>query len=319
MAYWDAAFLASPADADLISEGAGKIRELKDAIHDGSWVSHIGTALFATAAEVTAGTESGKAIAPDHLAEAGIRAAVLPTNHLSGLALSNAADTEHDLTIAVGKARDATDAVDMTLASALTKQGDAEWAVGTAAGGFAAGESMPATGTVHVWIIKRSDTGVVDVLFNDHATTALTPTLPANYDYKRLIGSYRTSSSHFINGDWWGTGLNRTFMFDTPILDVSTASPGTNAVTAALSTPGGIVVNALLNTSQGTNGLPYISSLTNADLAPSLTVAPLASSGSSGNIADKLEVFTNTSSQIRYRCLSDVAIYIATIGYEMSL
>jgi hypothetical protein len=108
------------------------------------------TGIYATAAEVLAGTEAAKAIAPDHLAEAGITAA-LPTNHLSGLALSNAADTEHDLTIAVGKARDATDAVDMTLASALTKQGDAEWAVGTAAGGFAAGESMPATGTVHVW------------------------------------------------------------------------------------------------------------------------------------------------------------------------
>jgi hypothetical protein len=272
------------------------------------------TGIYATAAEVLAGTEAAKAIAPDHLAEAGITAA-LPTNHLSGLALSNAADTEHDLTIAVGKARDATDAVDMTLASALTKQGDAEWAVGTAAGGFAAGESMPATGTVHVWLIKRSDTGVVDVLFNDHATSALAPTLPANYDYKRLIGSYRTSSSHFINGDWWGTGVDRTFMYDTPILDVNNATPGTNAITAALSTPGGIKTRALIN-GLAAAGIFYVSSLENADLAPSATGVPLSSFHSGGTTTYAM---TDVSSQIRYRSSWNGQTYIATLGYEMSL
>ncbi|WP_210334307.1 hypothetical protein, partial [Rhizobium sp. RHZ02] len=40
--------------------------------------------------------------------------------------------------------------------------------------------------TYHVFLIQRSDTGVVDVLFSLSATS---PTMPTNYDRKRRIGS----------------------------------------------------------------------------------------------------------------------------------
>lgn len=240
---------------------------------------------------------------------------VLVTNHLSGLAMSHAADTDHDITIAAGKARDATDSVDMVLASAITKLFDAEWAVGSTNGGFAAGESLPASGTIHIWLIKRSDTGVVDVLANNHATTALSPTLPANYDYKRRIGSYRTNgSNNIINGDWWGTGLVRTFMYDSPILDYTTANCGTSASSLALSVPTGIVVKALMNI-WATNGI-YVSALVSTDMAASNSVAPLLNSGYRG---DNCWAFTNTSSQIRRRSLSDEAQYMVTVGWEDSL
>jgi len=243
----------------------------------------------------------------------------LPAGHISGLAMSNnGVDAEHDLNIAVGSCRDTTNSEDMVLASAFVKQGDATWAVGTAAGGFATGETIPATGTVHVWLIKRSDTGVVDILMNNDATTGLTPTLPTGYDYKRLIGSWRTASSHFINGDWWGTGGDRTFMFDTPILDVSSATPGTAAVTAALSTPGGIIVAALVNVTVDTS-TAYLSSFANADLAPSATLAPLATVVGSNPGSNPARIFTNTSAQIRYRRGADAAIYIATLGWEQTL
>ncbi len=249
-----------------------------------------------------------------------LKANMLPMGWLSGLAMTNAADTDHDITIAAGKCRDSTDAVDMVLASALTKQGDAAWAVGTNAGAMDTG-SLPSAGTIHVWLIKRSDTGVVDALFSISATA---PTMPANYDYKRLVGSYRTvvTTGHIINGDWFGTGVLRTFMFDTPILDVNNATPGTNAVTAALSTPGGIAVEAIFNVFCGV--AVYVSALCNADMAPSITVAPLATAGqavdeSYGNSHNIAWVFTDTSSQIRYRIFKDLAFRIATLGWRQFL
>jgi len=269
--------------------------------------------VYSSSAEILAGTEAAKAIAPDQLLAANIR---LPMGHISGLVLSHDTDTEHDINVTAGKARDATDVADMVLASEITKQVDAAWAVGNDAGGMDTG-AVPASATVHVWLIKRSDTGVVDALFSISATA---PTIPANYDYKRLIGSYRTdASNNILNGDWWGTGTNRTFMYDTPILDVSTANSGTSAVTAALSTPGGIAVRAHVNIADAA-GTPYASALNNADMVPSITLAPLATEGSNTHQAGTLAtVITNTSSQIRYRCLADVAIYIATLGWEQTL
>jgi hypothetical protein len=72
----------------------------------------------------------------------------------------------------------------MRLATAITKQLDATWAVGTNAGGRDTGAS--ADGTWYLWLIKRPDTGVVDVLFSLSATA---PTMPSNYTLKRRIGA----------------------------------------------------------------------------------------------------------------------------------
>lgn len=243
----------------------------------------------------------------------------LPMGHLSGLGLSHAADTEHDITVAAGKARDATDAVDMALAAAITKRADAEWAVGDTNGGMAAGESLPASGTIHIWLIKRSDTGVVDVMANNHATTGLTPTLPASYDYKRRIFSLRTdSSSNIINGDQWGTGQRRTFIFDTPILDLNNVTPGdTNAHTIAISTPAGIIVKALLvATSASAGGL--LSSLASADVAVG-AMPDVSSNNFHATGAFKVEVFTNTANQVRIRQRVNEAASVGTYGWEDSL
>jgi len=73
----------------------------------------------------------------------------------------------------------------MTLASGLTKRLDANWAVGTNQGGLDTGSI--ANTTYYVWLIQRSDTGVVDALFSLSSTS---PTMPSNYDRKRLVGSF---------------------------------------------------------------------------------------------------------------------------------
>lgn len=118
-----------------------------------------------------------------------------PRDWLAGLTISNAADTDHDITVAVGEATNSDNDAVMKLTSAITKQADATWAVGTNAGGMASGESLPANGRVNLWQIQRSDTGVVDFMFNNHATSGESPTLPTNYDRKRLIAKLLTNPS----------------------------------------------------------------------------------------------------------------------------
>ncbi|MBX5143217.1 hypothetical protein HJB79_31405 [Rhizobium lentis] len=115
--------------------------------------------------------------------------------HLYGLTLSNnGSDATNDIDIAVGSAAsDGTTAYLMTLASALTKRLDAAWAVGTGNGGLDTGAI--ADTTYHVWLIQRSDTGVVDALFS---TSATSPTMPTNYDRKRRIGSIIRESAAIV-------------------------------------------------------------------------------------------------------------------------
>lgn len=117
----------------------------------------------------------------------------LPTSHIGGLVTSNGTDADHDIDIAVGKCRDDADGENLALTSALTKQIDAAWAVGSAAGGLDTGAAAEAL--YAIWLIKRTDTNVVDALFSLSFTA---PTMPTNYDTKRLIGFVKTDGSFNI-------------------------------------------------------------------------------------------------------------------------
>lgn len=74
----------------------------------------------------------------------------------------------------------------MVLPSAYTKQISTLWAVGSGSGGLDTGTI--GSGTYYAYIIRRPDTGVVDVLYSLSATT---PTLPSSYTQKALIGSFQ--------------------------------------------------------------------------------------------------------------------------------
>lgn len=240
---------------------------------------------------------------------------------LFGLTLSNGTDATNDINIAVGLAVDSTNAKYLKLPSIITKQLDAAWAVGTNAGGLDTGAI--ANTTYHVWLIKRSDTGVVDALFS---TSATAPTMPANYDYKRRIGSILRESATIIPFSQVGD----EFLRKASILDVTAANPGTSAVTRTLSVPTGIVVWAKLNTSATssdvTNAAFYsLSSLDRNDEAPATAAAPLmtsprllAAAAGTQYGGSQMQVRTNTSGQIRSRfagTTTSVTLYIATIGW----
>lgn len=243
--------------------------------------------------------------------------ATTPRSYLAGLTLSTAGSSA-TMTIAAGQAADSTNAALMSLASALNKT-TSSWAVGSGNGGLDTGTIANNT-WYHFYAIRRPDTGVVDVVFS---TSASSPTLPTNYTQFRRIGSGRTNGS----AQWTSfIQYGDTFLYLSPVLDVSATNPGTSAVSRTLSTPTGIVTQAIININLnegGSRSTCYLSELSLTDLAPSNTVSPLATvstsaSGGSGDAMEKLTIYTNTSSQIRSRLsFSDAStdLYIATLGW----
>lgn len=162
----------------------------------------------------------------------------LPRGYIDGLILSNAADADHDITIATGEARDSTDAYDLALASAITKQIDASWAAGNNAGGLDTGSVGNST-WYHVWLIRKDSDGSIDALFS---TSATAPTMPAGYTYKRRLGSVLTNGSANIiafkqDGDY--------FYWATFAEDMAT-TPTAATVAVTISVPLGIVVEAIV-------------------------------------------------------------------------
>jgi hypothetical protein len=136
-----------------------------------------------------------------------------PPQHIHGLICYNdSGDYDHRIEVFPGGCRDNSDADNMDLVTPIAKDITAAWAVGNDNGGLDTG-SVAANTMYAIWLIKRSDTGVVDVLFS---TSFTAPTMPTNYDLKRLIGAMSTDgSSNWYrfnqNGDYFhynstGTG-----------------------------------------------------------------------------------------------------------------
>jgi hypothetical protein len=243
---------------------------------------------------------------------------------LAGLGLSNnGVDATNDIDIAVGAAisNDAVLAnrVAMSLTSALTKQLDAAWAVGNNAGMRDTGAISDATW--HIFLIKRTDTGVVDVLAS---LSFSSPTMPTNYDKKKWIGAIiRTAAaikafSHYQD----------EFLWKATVLDINAIDPGTAAVTRTLTVPTGLKVQALMNIgvqigAASSSSSAYISSLDINDEAPSITVAPMAqvrnvtvSTVSQARIVCR----TDTSAQVRSRISASdggIVLYGATLGWRV--
>lgn len=125
-----------------------------------------------------------------------------------GLGLSTSGvDPANDVDIASGAAASDVPPFNlMQLGSALTKRLDASWSVGNNQGGLDTG-AVSAAATYYIWLIQRSDTLVVDVLFSLSSTV---PTMPANYDRKRLIGSLVRTGS--VNAKPAGAGQSPIFV-----------------------------------------------------------------------------------------------------------
>jgi hypothetical protein len=227
-------------------------------------------------------------------------------SYLAGFGMSTAGSSV-TMTIAAGQASNSTNSVSISLASAISKTTGA-WAVGTGNGGLDTGTIANST-WYYFFAIRRPDTSVVDLIFS---TSSSAPTLPANYTQYRYIAGGLTNSS----GQWvLFTQMGREFYWSTPVLNFSSAG----SLTAALltcSVPRGRKVKVFFNVAVAAAAqIIYLSDPDNADLAPSITVAPL----SIGQLANYSNTggscWTNTSAQVRHRENSTNTQYICTLGW----
>lgn len=222
---------------------------------------------------------------------------VVHRGYLAGLTLSTAGASS-TFGIAAGVAVDSTSAGFMVLASAYTKATTA-WAVGTGNGALDTG-AWAANTWYHVFLIKRTDTGVVDVLFSLSATA---PTMPTSYTLFRRIGSIKSNGA----SQWiLFHQLGDEFLWDASVSDAAVSNPGTTAVLVTCSVPSGVQVTGIFDVAAFDltpgAGQYLFTSPDESDQAPSATVFTFRGfatnlSGGSGRIT----VRTNTSSQIRFR------------------
>ncbi|KKK63724.1 hypothetical protein LCGC14_2991410, partial [marine sediment metagenome] len=179
----------------------------------------------ASEAEALAGTEASKPITPSTLLYV-----FGQMSQIAGLVLSNDADTEHDINITAGKATDGADTHLIVLASEITKRIDAAWAVGDDAAGLDTGSV--ANDTLYaVWLIKRADTGIEDALFS---LSFSSPTMPTDYDKKRLVGYVLTDgSANILNFTQQGDGREVT-IWQKARLSVASGLAATSYATQSL-------------------------------------------------------------------------------------
>ena len=120
-------------------------------------------------------------------------------NYVRGLRLRSAADTDHDITVAIGQCYSAADQVRIDLTSEITKQLDAAWAEGDNAGGLPSGVTLSGPEWLYFFLISKTD-GTVDAGFDDNASATNLLADATDYVYYQHIGSVRTDASDNIAG-----------------------------------------------------------------------------------------------------------------------
>jgi hypothetical protein len=224
-------------------------------------------------------------------------------SYLAGLTLSTSSAAA-TFGIAPGVAADSTNTTMMTLAAAITTKGYSAWALGSGAGSLDTGAGGSANTFYHVYLIKRLDTGVVDVAIS---LSASAPTfgvnIPAAYTLFRRIGSIRIGASNLVgytqNGDH--------FRWSQAVRDLNATNPGTTGFLPTLTVPPGIVVEAdisvLIANATSTTIYILLTSTTETDRVPSGSDCNFGISVAGTQFCTPIRgVFTNTSTQIRVRC-----------------
>lgn len=285
-----------------------------------------GSVELATAAETIAGVSQALATHPLGVAAA-ITAAIsasvkLPAGYIFGFKLSNNSGAPNTtLDVAAGFARSTDNTVDVTLSAGLSGilQAAGVWTAGNNQNKLDTGAKAVST-WYHTYSIRKTSDGTGDILFS---LSASAPTMPSGYSGFRRIGSIRTDASGNIVAF---SQLGDRFLLKTPILDVNNVTWPTGSRTLyTLTVPTGVQVLAMTNITFGTVSSVesiYVTSPDVNDLAPSITLAPLATSrailGASTTGANQFynETRVNTSSQIGVRSTNGtINGYIATVGW----
>lgn len=288
--------------------------------------ANISTSAGDTATFIGEGSSVTRCIFYQRATGASLTASTVQPMYIQGLTYSNGTDATNDINIATGQATDATGAYSMALTSALGKQSDVVWAVG---GTTAAPAGWLDTGAVgnsdyYMWLIARSDTGVVDSLCSLSSTA---PTMPASYTYKRLIGWFRRTGGTIVAMTTYETeGGGIDLRWTVPTLDVNLANTLTTSRRVdAVKVPLNITTLALLAvvmSDVSAVGIARVCCPDETDAAPSSTAAPLANVDWSTAVSTltQLEVRTSATGTVAARSnLATVDLYgVSTIGFKFA-
>lgn len=237
---------------------------------------------------------------------------------------NNSGDPTNDLDIFTGGCMDVTGAYwigGLSLGS-FTKQSDVAWAAGNSFGGLDTG--AVGNNNYYIFAIARSDTGVTDILFSLSPTT---PQMPANYDFKRLIGWFKRAGGTIVAFHTYETeGGGLEFAWDAPTLDINLSNTLTTARrTDALKVPLDFSVIAHINAvsydASSAVLVAWIYCPDQTDAAPSQSLAaPLANLGQQvvgGANGAALRVRTSATGLIAARgSVATVDTYaVSTLGF----
>lgn len=215
---------------------------------------------------------------------------------LYGITVSNnASDATNDFDFAFGQAADDVNGFIMQ-SSAITKRTDAAWSVGTNQGCWDTGSV--ANGTIHLFQIQRSDTGVVDKLCSASPTA---PTMPTNYDRKRRIASIPRVSGAIIAFRQYGD----TFKINSPSNSISSTNAVTDSLLTLANIPTGVTVQPLLQADAIAAATANCALLVDdaAITTPNQALVRATLSGQSDH-AQTQNFLTNTAGQIRHTILN---------------
>jgi hypothetical protein len=237
----------------------------------------------------------------------------MPRGYLSGLVLSTAGGSA-SFGVAAGQAVDSTNVDVLNFPSAVTKT-TGPWAVGSGNGALDTG-AIAINTWYHVYLIKRPDTGVVDVLISLSATA---PTLPSGYTLFRRIGAMRTDPSlHWTSFTQFGD----EFLWATAVADVPNTAIGSVPTSYYLSVPPGVNVNALIQVYYTNSTGAFTVLIYALDRGAQATTVPspnwtFSNPSTSVYTGAPINVRTNMSSQIGAIAAISAgnALYIYTYGW----
>ncbi|MEJ0051399.1 MAG: hypothetical protein WDN02_09380 [Methylovirgula sp.] len=238
--------------------------------------------------------------------------------YLAGLTLSNNSNTSFNVSDGVANADDNSL---LMKTFGFTKTTGA-WAVGNNNGVLDTG-AIAASKWYHVYLIERTDTGVIDALLS---LSANAPTMPANYTKKRRAGSIRSDASSNIlafsqNGD--------EFLWSVPINEWNgTTIPTTPTLFTLAGSPVGVKVNAMLRIAvEGApNGAVNVI-FQSPDEASAIANTPVGNNDALGEVIPSSgsdQIFmpivisrrTNISAQLRWSSFNDGNVcYGVTYGW----
>lgn len=236
----------------------------------------------------------------------------LVRGYIGGLKLSNAADADHDITVAAGSCVDTTGVFPMILATAITKQIDATWAAGTNAGGLFSG-SVANNTLYYVFLIRKTSDGSIDAGFDTSVTAA---NIPSGYAAYRRIGAVRTDSSANIRPF---TQNGEMFMLTTPVQDTNGTVNASRSLVGTIVPPSMLGLFRVSGFNTGSSVSIVFQPVAETDAAPSQSASPgitLRSEVANQGAGAHIELAVDASSQIAVRATEATTTYqVVTRGW----